>query len=171
MTQQDRDARNDEYAQAQLCIADVDGRGLLLRPRPEPGGQGRFPFAADAVHVITAFDPGPERLSPDENQRRQDSLVAELPGEVEWWVAVTGAADGSHEETCVVAEGLSDEQALRLGATWGQDAIFRWTRHTWSVLPCDDGAAVHLGWELEELDGRSRSDGIPRRRLPRARPR
>ena len=151
-TAEDRTERFAGYAQAQMKITNVDGTTLLLRPRTEPGTSGSYPFGAEAVHVITAFDPGPVTLSPEQNAGRQDELLTALDEmSVAMWEALSGAADGTHEESSVVVEGLSDDDARTLGAACGQEAIFRWSRETWSVLPCDDAPAVHLGWEVEEV--------------------
>lgn len=143
-----RAGRTEDYVQAQVRVFDVFGRVLLLEPR-EPGPvHDTFPFADGLAHVLTACDPGPRRLDPAENARRQAALVAELPAHVRRWAAVAGAADGSHEEASVLVVGLSDDQARKLGSRWDQDAIFRWDAASWTVLPCDEAAPVDLGWRL-----------------------
>jgi hypothetical protein len=144
----DRARRYDGYARARLRVRRLDGPALLLEPRPAGECRGVFPFGDAAAHVLTAVDPGPERLDAEENARRQDALVAALPQDVRRWEAVTGAADGTHAETSVLVVGLTDDHARAIAEGWGQDAIFRWTLDGWSILPCDDAAPVHLGWSV-----------------------
>lgn len=154
MTGPDTAARYADYARARLRVR-VDGRTLTLHPRVDGTTRGDFPFDADAVHVVTAFDPGPVRLSPRENADRQARLAREVAAlGVGTRDAVAGGADGSHEEACVLVEGLTDAHARRIGAAWEQDAIFRWSRATWTILPCDDRTPpVHLGWEISVEEG------------------
>ncbi|MDL5158682.1 DUF3293 domain-containing protein [Actinomycetospora termitidis] len=142
------------YAQARLRVRWHGGGTTELRPADE--GTGDFPFDGP-VHVLTAHNPGPERLDAAENQRRQEALVAELPAEVETWCGDAGAVDGSHVEESVVVRRLSDETAVALAARYGQDAIFRWTAEAWSILPCDGGEPLHRGWRTRSV-GSGRGD-------------
>ncbi|WP_157647129.1 DUF3293 domain-containing protein [Actinomycetospora chiangmaiensis] len=143
----DREERFAGYRRARLRIHDLAGRTIEVHPR-EPGvTAGTFPFPAP-VHVLTAHDPGPARLTTEENARRQDALVDELGPTTRRWEAEAGAADGSHTERSVLVEGLTDDEAVALGARHGQDAIFRWSAEAWSILPCDGGPPSHAGWWL-----------------------
>jgi hypothetical protein len=143
----DREERFADYRRARLRVPDLGGRTVEVYPAPSGVTAGRFPFPGP-VHVLTAFDPGPARLSPAENARRQQVLVDELPSPVRRWDAEAGAADGSHTEHGVLVEGLTDDEALALGARHGQDAIFRWSAAAWSIVPCDGGPALDAGWTL-----------------------
>jgi hypothetical protein len=147
MDEDARAKRTEDYTRAELRVPSL---GLVLRPR-EPGVViGTFPFDDDVVHVLTAYDPGPERLESAENAARQDRLEDDLRRRgLRCWPAVAGAADGAHTEASVVVAGLGDDEARGIGAAWGQDAVFRWSRGAWSVVACDDAASVDLGWEIE----------------------
>ena len=127
-------------------VPGLEGGALVVRPRADGRTVGRFPFPTEPVHVLTAHDPGPVRLAPEENGRRQAALVASLDGR-ERYRAVAGAEDGSHAEESVLVVGLTDAEARAIGATWGQDAVFRWTRDAWEIDPCDGGPAARRGWE------------------------
>jgi hypothetical protein len=163
----DREERFAGYRRARVQVHDLDGRTVEVHPAAPGVTSGRFPFAAP-VHVLTAFDPGPVRLTAAENEARQRVLVGELPGHLRRWDAEAGAADGSHTERSVLVEGLADDEALALAARHGQDAIFRWSPDAWSVLPCDGGPASDAGWSLVSRPrpgaGRSPAPGPPRRR-------
>lgn len=152
----DRAGRFADYARAHLWVDGIEGRTVEVVPR-EDGPSGAFPFGEDPVHVVTAFDPGPQRYSPEENARRQAALESELPAGTARWSAVAGAADGSHTETSVLVVGLTDDAAVRLGARWGQDAVFRWSPATWAILPCDGSAPIVTSWAARRVDDRRHS--------------
>ncbi|HSK58866.1 MAG TPA: DUF3293 domain-containing protein [Actinomycetospora sp.] len=140
-----RAQRTADYTRAVLRVPEL---GLVLSPQAPGQVEGTFPFD-DAVHVVTAHNPGAARLGPQENAARQARLEAELDARgLRHWATVAGAEDGSHAEAGAMVLGLDDEGARALGATWGQDAVFRWSHAAWSVLACDDAEPVDLGWRL-----------------------
>jgi hypothetical protein len=139
--------RTADYTRAVLHVPDLDGHLLVLRPRPARQVVGTFPFDAP-VHVVTAHNPGAERPGPAENDARQALLEADLDARgLQHWRTVAGAEDGSHAEEGALVAGLSDDDAVALGTTWGQDAVFRWSATAWTVLACDETPSVELGWE------------------------
>ncbi|GAA4885076.1 DUF3293 domain-containing protein [Actinomycetospora straminea] len=147
----DRGARTDDYTRAVLRIPGLDGRARLLRPRARGHVEGVFPFEAP-VHVVTAHNPGAARLGDAENAARQSRLEVELDARgLAHRTVVAGAEDGSHAEEGALVTGLDDETARALGAAWGQDAVFRWSRTAWTVLACDNAPSVDLGWELTDV--------------------
>ncbi|WP_433784454.1 DUF3293 domain-containing protein [Actinomycetospora sp. CA-101289] len=140
-----RAGRTADYGRAVLRVPAL---GLVLRPAPPGEVEGAFPFDG-TVHVVTAHNPGPERLPEQENAARQARLEAELDARgLRHWATVAGAEDGSHAEAGALVVGLDDDGARALGAAWGQDAVFRWSRSAWSVLACDDAEPVDLGWRV-----------------------
>ena len=159
----ERDERFAGYRQARLRV--WQDRGGVIELRPADDGRGVFPFDGP-VHVLTAHNPGAEVMDRAENKRRQATLVDDLPGDVRRWYAEAGAMDGSHTEVSVVVRGLSDEAALELAGRYGQDAIFRWTAEAWSILSCDGGPPVHLGWRTRSVPS-GLPDGTVLRRVTR----
>lgn len=153
------------YMQARLRMHLDRGGTTELRPYGE--GTGYFPYDGP-LHVLTAYNPGSEMLDQAENEGRQAALVGELPSDVRQWRAEAGAVDGSHTEISVVVHGLSDEAALALARRYGQDAIFRWTATAWSILPCDGGPPVDLGWRAHPVTP-GLPDGTVLRRVTRHR--
>lgn len=145
----DRALRVADYARARLWVR-LDGRPTVLVPREPPTVRGVFPFDAAVVHVVTASDPGAARLTGPENRARHAALAAEVARRgLTATETRTGAADGTHAETGLLVVGLSDDEARALGTRFAQDAVFRWDRESWSVLPCDPTAPVtRLGWEV-----------------------
>jgi hypothetical protein len=142
------DARTQRTADYTRAVLRVPALGLVLHPQAPGQVEGVFPFG-DAVHVVTAHNPGATRFGPEENAARQARLEAELDARgLPHWTTVAGAEDGSHAEAGALVVGLGDDDARALGAAWGQDAVFRWSRAAWSVLACDDAEPVDLGWRV-----------------------
>jgi hypothetical protein len=142
------DARARRIADYTRAVLRVPELGLVLRPQAPGQIEGTFPFD-DAVHVVTAADPGARRFTAEENAARQARLEAELDARgLRHWATVAGAEDGSHAEAGALVVGLDDDAARALGAAWGQDAVFRWSRAAWTVVACDDAEAVDLGWRV-----------------------
>lgn len=146
----DHASRFEGYMEAWLWVHDLRHRLVEVRPSEPDTAHAPFPFDAPAVHVLTAFNPGAERPGQAENERRQRALIAELPGTVDTWTAEAGAKDGSHREGSVLVTGLTDVKAIEIGVRWGQDAVFRWTPETWSILPCDGRTPIDAGWQFFE---------------------
>lgn len=113
------------------------------------GRTGAWPWpTADAVHILTAWDPGNTRLGEDENRVMQAALEAELGGLAanEMWNAVGVDRVSGHREEGAAVSGLALDVVLDLGALYGQDAIFEWTPLTWSVVACRGDRRVDFGW-------------------------
>lgn len=127
------------------------------------------PNVGERVYILTACNPG-RLLPPSENSARQVDLAGLLNAlEVEVWPAVGRDRGRTHSEPSFAVRGLACAEARRLGLRFGQDAIFEWTRDTWSVIPCGpgtgsvfrDGRLVESPWfsDLELLE-RLRSAGL-----------
>lgn len=114
-------------------------------------GAWPWPFE-EAVHILTAWDPGDER--PDEmvNRRRQASLEDEVRADASsLWRAIGMDPESGHGEEGVLVCGVTEDAVLGLGRRYRQDAIFRWTRHDWSIVACQGPRRVSLGWRLERI--------------------
>ena len=135
-----------EYARAVVRIVGVGG-DLHLRPRPSGVVEGPFPFPAGTWHVLTASDPGAVRLPAAENARRGHALRHALAGHP---VRHTVSSDpaGGHAEEGLLVGGLTGTAVLDLARHFGQDAVFRWTPWSWTVVPCHGGVVVEQGWAV-----------------------
>jgi hypothetical protein len=100
------------------------------------------------LHVITAWNPGDERPSREENDRANRALRAELEA---LNLAARGLAplpalgsdpNSPHAEESWAATGLDDRAAREIGAKYGQVAVFRITAARQTVLGC------FADWEL-----------------------
>jgi len=135
------------YARTVVEIARPGHDDLVVRPAPL-GVVGEWPWGrADPVHVLTAWDPGLERPSAAENRRRQAELEAVLrPLAGGIWAAVGVDPVSGHREEGVAVLGVSEADALALGARYGQDAILAWTPLEWTIVGCTTGRRVASGW-------------------------
>ncbi len=118
------------------------------------GSVGSWPWAtADAVHILTAWDPGDVRPGEKENRRRQAALEADLRplAPVELWPAIGTDPVSGHREEGVAVGGLEVGRVLALGARYGQDAIFEWTRNEWAIVACGGERRAVFGWSLRPL--------------------
>ncbi len=116
-----------------------------------PGAASAWPWAsAQAVHILTAWDPGDERPGDEENRARQSALEDELrlrAGAL--WSAVGLDPWTGHREEGVVASGIAEGEVLALGARYRQDAVFVWTPEEWIIAACTGGRRLALGWSLD----------------------
>ena len=113
------------------------------------GRTGVWPWpTADAVHILTAWDPGDARRSEDENRVNQAALEAELAGLAsnEMWNAVGVDRVSGYREEGAAVSGLALDVVLDLGALYGQEAIFEWTPLTWAIVACRGDRRVDFGW-------------------------
>ncbi len=142
------------YARTLVVIVRPDVANLVVEAAP-PGETGAWPWATeDAVHILTAWDPGDARPAAVDNRRNQAALEAELrssssgPGPDASWDAVGVDPVSGHREEGVAVRGLTLDAVLRLGARYGQDAVFEWTPQSWAVVACDTDRRCDFGWEL-----------------------
>ncbi|MBC8484329.1 MAG: DUF3293 domain-containing protein [Actinobacteria bacterium] len=112
--------------------------------------------AAEAVHdlgpfwVLTAWNPGSERLSDAENAERHAALCARLDELGHNWLPALGTSpDGSWSEQSVAVPGLDRDTALALGREFAQEAVFEATAEALRVHGCDGD------WRVERRHGRS----------------
>ena len=78
-----------------------------------------------AFHVITAWNPGAQRLENEYNREVNETLRADLERlGAEPVQAIGYARSSDHREESWAVTGLSSRQARRLGRRFGQTAIF-----------------------------------------------
>jgi len=136
------------YARTVVVIVRPATNNLVVEAAP-PGQTGVWPWpAGDAVHVLTAWDPGDARPGEEENRAHQAALEAELRklGPHELWDAVGVDPESGHREEGVAVCGLTLDAVLDLGARYGQDAVFEWTPAAWAVVACRGDRRSDFGW-------------------------
>ena len=138
------------YARTIVEVVRAGAPRLVVRAAPA-GEVGAWPWGSPGpVHVLTAWDPGGERPGDEENRRRQSALEADLRllGGAQWPALGVDPVTGRREEGVAVC-GVSTAEVARLGARYGQDAVFVWTPDQWTILACTGGRRLSSGWVLE----------------------
>lgn len=98
---------------------------------------------AETLHVITAWNPGDLRPAREENQSRNVELRADIEAMGLSVLSALGSDPNSeHSEESWAVFGLTDEQAIALGAKFDQVAVFQITGSRQTVLGCKDGWQV-----------------------------
>jgi hypothetical protein len=138
------------YTRTVVEIA-LPGGPVVVRAAPA-GTAGEWLFeSGEPVFILTAWDPGAERPSTEENRMHQSALVEELH---RWshtmWPAIGVDPLSAHREEGVAVSGLSTANAVALGARYRQDAIFVWTPGEWVILACAGGRRLASGWSLTD---------------------
>lgn len=114
-----------------------------LAPRPEGEIEGEFPFAG-TVHIVTAYNPGTE-LDAFTNAGADAALLDYVLrlGLVFFRVVGSDAEHGGRVEPGFGIVGLDRGDALDIGRTFGQDAIYEWRADALEILACaeDDDPA------------------------------
>ena len=114
-------------------LVSIEEKGLLV-------AVGESSVARDSVvHVITAWNPGDERPSRDENDKANGRLHQLLVDRGLDPVRAVGAdPDSDHLEESWAVVGLDDHEARAIGASFGQVAVFRISDGMQTVLACSE---------------------------------
>lgn len=138
------------YGRTEVEILRPAGGCLRVRSAPQ-SDQASWPWPdGRPVHLLTAWDPGPERPGPEVNRMRQAALHADLARlSVPLFAAVGVDPVTRRREEGVAVVGLPEAQILAFGLRYGQDAVFAWTPEEWAVVACRDGRRQASGWSLE----------------------
>lgn len=106
--------------------------------RMTPAGSAAMSIGS-IVHVITAWNPGDDRPTRDENDEANNRLRVDLMERGLNPVRAVGSdPDSDHFEESWAVVGLSDDEARAIGAAYGQVAVFRLARGTQTVLACTE---------------------------------
>ena len=146
----------DPWASYQRTVVEIlrPGGGTLRIRAAADAEQAGWPWPDDRpVHLLTAWDPGPERPGPEVNRVRQAALEADLAELSAPLLAAVGLdpATGRREEG-VAVRGLPESEVLALGARYGQDAVFAWTPTEWAIAACRGGRRLASSWSLAVFD-------------------
>jgi hypothetical protein len=138
------------YARTVVAIVRPDAPDLVVAAAPA-GETGRWPWSDDdAVHVLTAWDPGDARPGDVENRRRQADLASEIRALAprRMWTALGVDPVSGRREEGVAVFGLDPDVLVALGRRYGQDAIFEWTPREWAIVACGGGWREAFGWSV-----------------------
>jgi hypothetical protein len=136
------------YARTVVVIVRPDTTNIVVEGAA-PGRTGAWPWPTDeAVHVITAWDPGNARPSLEQNRANQAALETELAGLGPKWLRDAVGVDplSGHREEGLAVCGLGIDAVRDLGTRYRQDAVFEWTPPAWTILACRGRRRVDFGW-------------------------
>jgi Protein of unknown function (DUF3293) len=96
------------YARTVVEIVRPEAANIVVEAAP-PGRVGDWPWASRRpVHILTAWDPGDERPSEEQNRTRQAALEADLRAVTDaLWSTVGVDPVSMHREEGVAAHGVS----------------------------------------------------------------
>jgi hypothetical protein len=137
------------YGRTEVAISLPGGSTLRVRPAPLPD-EVRWPWPdRRPVHVLTAWDPGPERPGLRVNRVRQRALEGDLAHLGSQLLLAVGVDPVTRRrEEGVAVQGVQEAEILSLGARYGQDAVFAWTPREWAVVACQGTRRLAGGWSL-----------------------
>jgi hypothetical protein len=139
----------DAYLSAEIRIDLPDG-AIRVFPAPAMQASGEFPDPAGRpVAVMTAHNPGGITVDPAVNARAQALLESEVASRGHlWWPAAGADPSWAHVEDGVAIPGISEAEALELGAKFGQEAIFVLTPASRRVIDCVTRRRTVTGWVI-----------------------
>jgi hypothetical protein len=140
----------DAYVSAELRIDTPDGL-VHVYPASALQASGQYPDPGRRpIAIVTAHNPGGADADPEANAAAHCALVAELDRQgLTWWPAEGADPDWTHVEDGVAVPGLSQADARKLGADFGQTAIFLLSPLGLKVIDCATGRMSMTGWHIE----------------------
>jgi hypothetical protein len=129
---------------------EVPGGAVRVFAAPPFQASGSYPDPAGRpIAVITAHNPYGRVASPEENEKAQGDLEAELTSQGrEWWPAAGADPTWAHVEHSVAVPGMDEAEAVKLGARFRQEAIFIITPASRKVIDCVSGRRSITGWVI-----------------------
>ncbi len=151
----DTDVPVDRYEATRLVLRWEPTVTIEVDWAPAGTAEGAFPPDVQAIHVVTAHNPHPHILPPEENARRNAELRAAITAAGLRWCDARGESVNPHEPWSEDSFALTDagrEAAVALAQRFGQVGIFEWTNAYRALVRCDRPSegpdeVVHLhGW-------------------------
>ena len=124
------------YRRTHVEVQFHDGSTHLLEQAD--GEVDHWPFNADEVWILTAFNPKSELLSQEENGKRHKELGKQLD-ELELFYFEARGFDPQGEANQPWSEdgygviGDVGEVVMQLAEQWQQNAVFVWREHEWVI--------------------------------------
>jgi hypothetical protein len=135
------------YVTAVMRI-EAPGGVFWVGPAKARSATGEYPDPEGRpIYVVTAHNPG-GRVAPDEaNALAEARLTAELEQRrLTWWPAAGGDPSWTHVEPGAALIGIEQNDAIALGAEFGQEAIFKLTPADRQIIACADQRVTLTGW-------------------------
>lgn len=143
------------FAKAVVRVTLDERTSVILVPAP-PGSVGQYPFDSP-VHIVTAYNPRGDHADEAANQRSHAELVAAAAAA--GWSAlptVGSGPDGSMPEPGLAILDITLDEAVALGARFGQAAVYAWHPDRLEIVGVFEDHTRSLGWRVEDAPSLSR---------------
>ena len=156
----DADIPVDKYEATRIVLRWEPNVTIEVDWAPAGTAEGAFPPDVHAVHVVTAHNPHPHILPPEENARRNAELRSAIAETDVRWCEARGESANPHEPWAEDSFALIDagrDAAVALARRFGQVGIFEWTKSQRALVRCDRPSegpdeVVHVhGWRARWL--------------------
>jgi hypothetical protein len=112
------------------------------------------------LYVVTPWNPFSVVLSEEANSERMTGLMSDLAMTSATWFNATGSSpDGKWSEDSLLIVGLMRREAIDIGRTYDQHAIFEVTDEELVVLGCDETWEVRRSLDTTDFLATQRADG------------
>lgn len=145
----------DKYESTVLEITWEPDTTIEVQWAPAGTADGDFPPSVSTIHIVTAHNPAPQVLPPEDNALRNERLLAAIKAAGMRWKPATGRSadprEGWEEASFALLE-VDRGEAIELGRRFDQAAIFEWTPAHRALIRCDradrpeDEAILVHGW-------------------------
>jgi hypothetical protein len=99
--------------------------------------------------VITAWNPHSVQAPSSDNELSNQHMVREIEAAGLRLTPAKGQAeDGSWSEDSFLVHDPDPEWLVTLAARYGQNAVFHWSRESWSVVGVLLDGTVTMGWSV-----------------------
>jgi hypothetical protein len=145
----------DGFAEAVVRVMLDEATPVILVPAP-PGSVGHYPFEGP-VYIVTAYNPRGDRVDEATNQRSHAELVATAAAA--GWSAlptVGSGPNGSMPEPGLAILDISLDEAVALGARFGQVAVYAWHPDRLEIVGVFEDHKRSLGWRVEDAPSLTR---------------
>ena len=146
------DALWDAYCSTVVTFQDDENRNRKIVPAA--GVAGRWIDGSDITQIliVSAANPYSEKLSEDANREAELSMKAELETlALKFRDCVGQSPDGQWTERSVMVFNAPLDAIKEIGEKYLQNAIFRWTPHSWECISLVSNQHFVTGWTLETL--------------------
>jgi hypothetical protein len=140
----------DAYCSTVVTFKDDENR--LLKIIPTPGASGRW-VDGSKIHeilIVSAANPYSEKLSDDANLKAERTMKSEFEKHgFEYRNCQGQSPDGRWVERSLMVLNAPLEAIKEIGESYLQNAIFRWTPHSWECISLVSDQHFVTGWKLE----------------------
>ena len=139
----------DAYCSTVLTFTDDERNQYKLIPTPGQSGKWLNGSEIKEVFIISAANPYSEKLSDDANARYERQMIQDLTkAKAKFRHCMGQSPDGRWKERSLMVFDAPVQAIKELGERYLQNAIFRWTPHSWEGISLVSNQHFVTGWTL-----------------------